>query len=79
MVAQMSMGQYQQDRNAQSAALGMAPQLSGLQYQPLQVASSMVGGPTVLGSSYGKGWQTSQGTSQGGSNSKGWNFGILQS
>lgn len=84
MVAQMSMGQYQQDRNAQMQALGMAPQLSGLQYQPLQVAGSLIGGPTVLGSSFGQGWQGSQSTSQGTSQStglgsskgSGFNFGI---
>jgi hypothetical protein len=79
MVADMSTQQYTADQNRSLAALTMAPQLSGLQYQPQQIATNMIGGPTVLGSSFGQGWQTSQGTSQGfgGSTDRAFNFSVM--
>jgi hypothetical protein len=81
MVADMSTQQYTADQNRALQALMAAPQISGMQWQPQQVAAGMIGGPTVLGSSFGQGWQTSQGTSQGTgsgySKGSGFNFGIM--
>jgi len=81
MVGNMATQQYTADQNRVIQALGMAPQLSGLQYQPAQTAAGMIGGPTVLGSSFGQGWQTSQGTSQstgfGGSTARNMGFSIF--
>jgi hypothetical protein len=65
MVGQMSSQQYTADQNRALGALGMAPQMQGMQFQPLLAASQAIGGPTVLGQSQSGG--SSFGTTLGGS------------
>jgi len=73
MVGQMSSQQYGADQSRALQALGMAPGLQNMAYQPLQQAASMIGGPTVLGQSQSGG--SSFGSSFGQGGSTGWTAG----
>jgi hypothetical protein len=68
--AQQYSQQYGMDQQRQMQALGMTGAMQGAAYSPLQAAQSLIGGPTVLGSSSSGGQQGSSNVSGG--QSSGW-------
>jgi hypothetical protein len=82
MVGDMYANQYGADQNRALGALGMAPQLGAMAFQPQQQAAAMIGGPTVLGRNINmsRGAQESEalsaGASTGTSKSHSFNMGI---
>jgi len=81
--AQQRAQQYSSDQSRVLQAIGMTPMMQQSQYAPLSVAASLIGGPTVLGSSQSSGWGDAQNwassVAQGGSGGRGSsaNMGIL--
>ena len=63
MVAQMSARQYEADQSRALGALGLAPQMGGLDLQNILAASQIVGGPTVLGRSQAENWNQAMSSS----------------
>jgi hypothetical protein len=59
--------QYQGDRALAGQALGMAPQMQGMQTAPLTTAAGIIGAPTVLGQQQSTNTASNYGTQAGGS------------
>ncbi len=70
--------QWNQQQQQRLAALQMAPMIGGLGNQNLVTAAQVIGGPTVLGQSFGQGWNQagSSSTSTGTSSQSSKGFGI---
>jgi hypothetical protein len=66
-IAGMYAQQYQGDRALAGQALGMAPQMQGMQTAPLTTAAGIIGAPTVLGQQQSTNTASNYGTQAGGS------------